>query len=536
MLKAGVPCIPGYQGEAQDDASLQAEATRIGYPLMIKAAAGGGGRGMRLVHDPAQLLEQLRTAKSEALNAFGSDLVILERAVLKPRHIEIQVFADTLGNAVYLGERDCSVQRRHQKVIEEAPSPFVTPELRKKMGEAAVNVAKACAYVGAGTVEFLVDAERNFYFLEMNTRLQVEHPVTEMITGQDLVAWQIKVALGQSLPLTQEQIVLCGHAIEVRLYAEDPRQNFLPQTGTIQHWKQHFHVEGVRVDSGVRSGQNVSAFYDPMLAKVIAWGQNREEARRKLLRTLEHSPLFGVTVNSHFLTQALRHPAFVAGEATTAFIQEYLSDDISLKSTPVPEEVAALSALIAHLRQSPQGSRPLLGAQASWPYLMRCGDAEFRLRVNPKRGPKQELYQVTLGEHSFEFSDPVLNAEQLEVGLNGVRRKFYWHGQHAHIALQYAGQIFGFDDRTHAPPQKQLHKGSGQLNAPMDGAIVAVHASVGQVVKHGETLMVLEAMKMEHPIKADIDGIVGELPVKPGQQVKLGQRLVLIAPEATSDE
>jgi len=333
MIDAGVPCIPGYQGSEQDDARLISEAERIGYPLMVKASAGGGGRGMRLVWEQASLAENIRTARSEAQSAFGSGELILERAVIEPRHIEIQVFADSQGDAVYLGERDCSIQRRHQKVVEEAPSPFVDEALRQRMGEAAVNAAKACNYRGAGTVEFLVDAKGEFYFLEMNTRLQVEHPVTELITGQDLVAWQIKVASGEPLPLSQDQIQLSGHAMEVRLYAEDPRNNFMPQTGQVQRWDLP-DSDGVRIDHGIRQGQPVSPHYDPMLAKIIAYGSNREEARRRLACAVEDTTLLGVNNNKRFLANILRHPVFASGEATTAFIEQHFSDDCSLQAAP----------------------------------------------------------------------------------------------------------------------------------------------------------------------------------------------------------
>src|SRR5699024_9070436 len=274
MVEAGVPCLPGYQGEEQSDATLIKAAKEIGAPLMVKASAGGGGRGMRLITDLADLEEHIRSSRQEAKSAFGDDKLIVERALLNPRHIEVQVFGDTHGNVVHLGERDCSIQRRHQKVVEESPSPAVSPELRQALGEAAVLAAKACAYTNAGTVEFLLDEDGQFYFLEMNTRLQVEHPVTELITGQDLVAWQLLVAAGEPLPLQQDEIELNGHAIEVRLYAEDPSQNYLPQTGTISHW-QPATGEGVRVDHGIQAGSEISAFYDPMIAKVIAYGDNR---------------------------------------------------------------------------------------------------------------------------------------------------------------------------------------------------------------------------------------------------------------------
>ncbi len=335
MLDAGVPCIAGYQGAAQDDATLLREAERIGYPLMIKASAGGGGRGMRLVHSSDELPAQLRTARSEALNGFGSDELILEQALIEPRHVEVQLFGDCHGNLIYLGERDCSVQRRHQKVIEEAPCPVMTGELRRAMGEAALKAGRAVNYVGAGTVEFLLDARGQFYFLEMNTRLQVEHPVTELITGQDLVAWQLAVAEGQPLPLTQEQVTLNGHAMEVRLYAEDPTQNFLPQTGRVQAWEPVLNP-GARIDHGLREGQLISPFYDPMLGKLIAHGATREEARRKLLRAVQDSVLLGVQSNQRLLVSLLQHPQFISGEFSTAFIAQHFTDHPCLHTYAPP--------------------------------------------------------------------------------------------------------------------------------------------------------------------------------------------------------
>ena len=306
MLEAGVPCIPGYEGAEQSENVLLEKAKEIGFPIMVKATAGGGGRGMRLVWKAEEFLAQLKTAKSEALNAFGSDEIILEKAVVNPRHIEIQVFADRHGNCIYLGERDCSVQRRHQKVVEEAPSPFVNEALRQKMGEAAVNAAKACDYVGAGTVEFLTDDEGNFYFLEMNTRLQVEHPVTELVTGVDLVAWQLIIAAGGLLPKTQEEVTINGHAMEVRLYAEDPALGFMPQTGKILSW-QYAQDDGLRMDAGIQEGQEVTPYYDPMLAKVIAYGENRDVARRRLMSSLKNMNLLGVRCNRGFLYNILKH-------------------------------------------------------------------------------------------------------------------------------------------------------------------------------------------------------------------------------------
>jgi len=324
MTEAGVPCVPGYLGEDQVESVFVREAERIGYPIMVKAAAGGGGRGMRLVKEARALPTALQTARSEAQAAFGDGRLLLERAVLEPRHVEIQVFADRHGNVIHLGERDCSVQRRHQKVVEEAPSPAVNAALRTHMGKAAVRAAAAIGYVGAGTVEFLLAADGTFYFLEMNTRLQVEHPVTEMVTGLDLVALQLLVAEGKPLPIAQDAVTLSGHAIEVRLYAEDPVNDFLPQTGDIAVWEPALG-DGVRVDHGLRVGAAVSPFYDPMLAKLIAWGADRDEARRRLLRCVEDSRLFGITSNRAFLAATLRNPEFAAGEATTGFIARQFS-------------------------------------------------------------------------------------------------------------------------------------------------------------------------------------------------------------------
>ena len=341
MLDAGVPCIPGYQDTDQSDAALLAAGESIGVPLMVKAAAG---RGMRLVSDLDQLADALAAARSEAENAFGSGELILEKAVVEPRHVEIQVFGDSHGTIVHLGERDCSVQRRHQKVVEESPCPVMTPELRAAMGEAAVNAARSIHYAGAGTVEFLLDASGEFYFLEMNTRLQVEHPVTELVTGLDLVALQLRVAQGYPLDIAQQDVRLDGHAIEVRLYAEDTANDFLPATGRASVWQPPLG-EGVRVDHGLLSGQEISPFYDPMIAKIIAWGEDRHTACRRLVRALENTVLFGVENNRRFLLDVLRRPAFVAGEATTAFIEQQFQGS-DLETLPMEPEIAALAAVL----------------------------------------------------------------------------------------------------------------------------------------------------------------------------------------------
>lgn len=541
MIEAEVPCIPGYEGADQDIATLIKEAKRIGFPIMVKASAGGGGRGMRLVFEESELEAQIKTARSEAENAFGSGELILERAVIKPRHIEIQVFADKHGNAVYLGERDCSIQRRHQKVVEEAPSPFVDPELRKRMGEAAVQAAKACNYVGAGTVEFLVDSDKNFYFLEMNTRLQVEHPVTELITGTDLVAWQLNVAAGQPLPKSQDDIELNGHAMEVRLYAEDPANQFLPQTGPVHLW-QPATGDGVRIDDGIRTGQTISPFYDPMLAKIIAYGSDREEARRRLVRAVEESTLFGVTVNSNFLCEVLRNQVFIDGEATTAFIGEDFVDSPTMSPQKPGELAIGLAAMISYLEQGPtQESSTVVGlggwgnelsgwsntGKAPWPYQMKSGDHKWDLTLEQNGND----YVIRHGE--VETALGLLgNANGiLTYSQNGVRKSCQYKLAAGEIFLRIDSEYYAFEDCTHAAIAAQEGAGSGQIKASMDGAIIDVLAAPGDTVEIGQTLVILEAMKMEHPLKADVNGVVESVNVAQGDQVKLRQLLVSVTPD-----
>ncbi|TVT31922.1 acetyl/propionyl/methylcrotonyl-CoA carboxylase subunit alpha [Marinobacter vinifirmus] len=528
MQEAGVPVVPGYEGDNAADDELIAAAQDIGYPLMLKASAGGGGRGMRLVESESELADNIKRARSEAKQAFGDDELIIEKAVIEPRHVEIQVFADRHGNAVYLGERDCSVQRRHQKVVEEAPSPFVTPELRKAMGEAAVKAALACGYEGAGTVEFLVDKDRNFYFLEMNTRLQVEHPVTELITGQDLVAWQLMVAEGRPLPLAQEEIELNGHAIEVRLYAEDPANGFTPQTGTL-HQFTPAEGEGLRFDTGVRSGDVVSPHYDPMLAKVIAWGQNRDEARRRLIRALEDTTVFGVTTNRHFLSRIIANDTFGAGEATTAFLQQAFKDDPSLAPQPLTIRELALSACALSLRQSAQEGWSNAPATVM-PMKLEAQDETLELQI--RRSGHKLL--VAHGEEHYE-----LQLQSQEPGLlciidKGVRQRCQYYRSGDSLYLHAFGRSWCVWDITHQPAQGAMGAGSGKVQATMDGAIIDVLAAEGDQVEQGQTLVILEAMKMEHPVKADRNGTVSQLLARKGDQVKRGQLLADV--QSTEEE
>lgn len=530
MQDAGVPVVPGYEGNNATDEELIAAAADIGYPLMIKASAGGGGRGMRLVNAEPELADNIKRARSEAKQAFGDDELILEKAVLEPRHIEIQVFADSHGNAVYLGERDCSVQRRHQKVVEEAPSPFVTPDLRSAMGKAAVTAALACGYEGAGTVEFLVDKDRNFYFLEMNTRLQVEHPVTELITGQDLVAWQLAVAEGRQLPLTQNEIELSGHAIEVRLYAEDPANDFTPQTGRLLRF-QPAEGEGIRFDTGVRSGDTVTPHYDPMLAKVIAWGQTRDDARRRLIRALEDTVIFGVSTNRYFLSRIIADETFGAGEATTAFLQQAFRDDPSLQpQQPSLRELALAAGILDH---GQSGQSAWSNAPATRTPITLEQDGERQELLVSQAGNQ---LNIAVGDNQYELVIEAFENGSLCTIDNGVRQRCQYHRDGDSLYFQAFGQSWSVRDVTHQPPAGSLGAGSGRVQASMDGAIIEVLARSGQRVSQGDTLVILEAMKMEHPVKADRDGVVSQVLAGAGDQVKRNQLLVEISTEESAQQ
>ncbi|MCC8431172.1 acetyl-CoA carboxylase biotin carboxylase subunit [Reyranella aquatilis] len=492
MIDAGVPCVPGYQGPDQSDAHLEAEARKIGLPVMVKAAAGGGGRGMRLVEGDGDLLEAIRTARTEAESAFGSGELILEKAVVDARHVEIQVFADAHGNVIHLGERDCSVQRRHQKVIEEAPSPAVDPGLRARMGEAAVAAARAIGYRGAGTVEFLLGADGAFYFLEMNTRLQVEHPVTEAITSLDLVEWQLRVARGEMLPLTQDQVTFDGHAIEVRLYAEDAYGGFLPQTGRIDVWRPATGT-GVRIDHGMKDGLAISPHYDPMIAKVIAHGATRDEARVRLIRALAETVVLGPTTNRHFLIRLLEHPDFAAGEATTGFLAKH--------RFPAP----AISD--AHWNAA---------AQLLWQASAR----KYPPSLRGWRNSNPEPTPIRLAAGGTQRLLQVREAETPDVPF---------HIDGADIVLDLDALTVRFSDRTYAPPEAAAAGSDGKLRAPMDGRIVAIKVAPGDTVVRGQTLIVLEAMKIQHQLKAALDARIAALSVQEGQQVS--NRTVLVTME-----
>ncbi|MDL2184405.1 acetyl/propionyl/methylcrotonyl-CoA carboxylase subunit alpha [Pseudomonas sp. ChxA] len=513
MLEAGVPCIAGYQGNAQDDATLQQEAERIGYPLMIKASAGGGGRGMRLVHDASRLLDQLRTARSEALNAFGSDELILEQALIDPRHVEIQLFGDSHGHLIYLGERDCSIQRRHQKVIEEAPCPVMTPALRQAMGEAALKAGRAVNYVGAGTVEFLLDRNGHFYFLEMNTRLQVEHPVTELVTGLDLVELQLNIAAGEPLPLQQADVTLTGHAMEVRLYAEDPAHGFLPQTGDVLRWEP---AGGVRIDHGVLEGQRISPFYDAMLGKIIAHGATREEARRKLLRAVQDTVLLGVTTNQGLLVDLLKRADFIAGEFSTGFIAEHFHD---IPRHVATDEQLALAAALFYQHSASAHRQGLSGWRnnAPWRYRLAVNDEVRDLDVSVLEGNH-------LHANGIEVRDLTTDGRWATLVIDGIRRRLPYHLDDTQLWLPGVKIV----NRTQHVASRQADASTGIVKAPMDGAIVDIRVSAGEIVSKGQLLLVLEAMKMEHPLTAGIDGVIKGVQVVAGDQVRNRQVLLEI--------
>ena len=527
MIEAGVPCVPGYEGSNQDEDFLLAEAARIGYPLMIKASAGGGGRGMRRVDDPAATREALQRARSEARNAFGNGELILEKCVDHARHVEIQVFGDTHGNVVYLGERDCSMQRRHQKVVEEAPSPAVTPEIRRAMGEAAVRAAQSCRYVGAGTVEFLLGQDNAFYFLEMNTRLQVEHPVTEMITGEDLVEWQIRVARGEALPRRQDEIQLQGHAIEVRLYAEDPANGFLPQTGPLHVWRTADPALA-RTDHGIVEGGAVSRFYDPMIAKIICHGRDRAEALARLQRALRETVLLGVTHNKGFLLDLINTPVFQEGAATTHFIDDHWRHTPWAPSIDTSEALALTALTLALQPMDTASSTGGLPAVARRPFVLGLGNARHEIVL--ERASSLEFRLGLEGQPGTQTISLVdRDGPRLRYVWNGVRKAAHACIEGERVFLDTGHHNLVLDDQTHRPPQAPDGVGSGILKAPMDGAVTAVLADAGQAIRKGETVLVIEAMKMEHLVRADRDGILRELTAIKGQQVKGRQRLAVIA-------
>ena len=532
MQKAGVPCVPGYQGKDQSTATLAANASDIGYPVMIKAARGGGGRGMRLVNAPDEFKDALDLAKAEALGAFGSDAVILEHAIVKPRHVEVQIIADRAGHTIHLGDRDCSIQRRHQKIIEEAPAPGVSDDLRRDMGEAAVNAAKAIGYEGAGTVEFLLGQDGAFHFLEMNTRLQVEHPVTESVTGLDLVALQLDMAAGQPLAIAQKDVKISGHAIEARLYAENPQNGFLPASGRIERFDLPKGT-GIRCDSGVEAGQKISSFYDPMLAKVIAHGEDRDSARRRLVAALGQTALFGPATNRDFLIDVLRDDGFAHAIPDTGFVEGFLSAPGAFPEVDPVLLIAAAAALYHSdsedaLRAAPNVPRELLGFGS--PGVL---NSRFVLTHD---GTTQGFGIETGsdGRLAIALNGQRVSAENREdaVLVNGQRiplTAFSASRKRVYMATPRRVLVF---DRARAAKDGGIAARDGDIRAPMHGTLSEILVRKGDRVEAGTTLAILEAMKMQHEIVADSAGVVAGIKAVVGEQVHADRLLMVIEPVA----
>jgi 3-methylcrotonyl-CoA carboxylase alpha subunit len=538
METAGVPLVPGYHGDNQDPAFLTEQADRIGYPVLIKASAGGGGKGMRRVDAAADFEAALASCKREAVNAFGDDRVLVEKYLLEPRHIEIQVFGDTHGNVVHLFERDCSVQRRHQKLLEEAPAPGMTPERRAAMGQAAVNAAKAVGYVGAGTVEFIANQDGGFYFMEMNTRLQVEHPVTEMITGLDLVEWQLRVASGQPLPLTQEQLRIHGHAIEARVYAEDPDKGFLPSTGRLVHLIPPSESDSVRVDTGVEQGDEITPYYDPMIAKLIVWGADRKQALARMRQALAQYRVVGVSNNINFLSRLVALPSFANAALDTGLIER----EHGLLFPPpeeIPEEVwlvAAVAEFLHEQREADAKSAAAADRDSPWRALdgwRLNGRAERKLTLRLQEALQEMLvvvlpgaYQLALNGRSVRASGTLGPDGAIHVLLDDCRinAAVVITGERRHVFYRGHSWPFTLVDTLHVGGEGEDVEGG--LRAPMPGKVVTLMAEPGAIVEKGAPLLVLEAMKMEHTITSPRKGKVVSFHVAAGDQVADGAELV----------
>ena len=539
MAKAGVPLVPGYHGDDQSPAMLAREAEKIGYPVLIKATSGGGGKGMKIVNDPGGFSVALASAQREGKASFGDDRVLIEKYLTSPRHIEIQVFADTHGNAVHLFERDCSVQRRHQKVIEEAPAPGMTRERRKAMGEAAVVAAQSIGYVGAGTVEFIAEQDGTFHFMEMNTRLQVEHPVTELITGIDLVEWQLRIASGEPLPKKQSDLAISGHAIEARLYAEDPERGFLPSVGNLIHWQMPVASPRVRVDAGVRRGDTISPYYDPMLAKLIVWGEDRERACKEMLSALGECQVVGVATNIAFLERLVANEAFASGRLDTGLIESN-RDALFPAATSAPErallaaavaeyaELARVAAARAAASNDPYS--PWNATDAWWnssgghaiELLFADGETRHAIDIRPSGNG---YLRICVGNREIEAST-TLDVGRLRIAADGATfaADVVRVGDERWVfAPNVRRRLTRVDPLAHAGEDEAP---TGHLMAPMSGTIISVLVKPGEKVEKGKALIVLEAMKMEHTIAAPMAGVVSAINYGVGDRVPEGADLV----------
>jgi 3-methylcrotonyl-CoA carboxylase alpha subunit len=555
MEKAEVPLVPGYHGEDQSRDIIKKAADDMGYPVLLKATAGGGGKGMRQVWSEAEFDEGLEAAKRESMSSFGDDTMLVEKYLTQPRHVEIQVFCDNHDNAVYVFERDCSVQRRHQKVIEEAPAFSMSEELRAQMGESAIKSAQAIGYQGAGTVEFLLDIDGSFYFMEMNTRLQVEHPVTEMISGQDLVEWQLRVAAGEILPKTQEQLVLNGHAFEARIYAEDADNDFLPATGKLTLLKTPIESENVRIDTGVRQGDEVSVYYDPMIAKLIVWDENREKALQRLAKALSEYRINGVTTNIDFLYNLATSKPFVEADIDTGFIEK--NNDLIFhnneKKLNNELPIAALFLVLSKENKAKQQAQKSNDPNSPW-YLAdawRLNEAnlhtlvlahnnlEYTVTVEQKRNGNDAYYSINVNGEQFDCQGEILssplNDDTIVATINGHRSQTTFNHFENTLSLYRTNGVFNF---THVLPDCGQHEGEddhGGLTAPMNGTMVGVLVEAGQQVSKDQPLVIMEAMKMEHTIKAPSDGTIDEVYFKEGDMVDGGAELLAFTAQDESE-
>jgi 3-methylcrotonyl-CoA carboxylase alpha subunit len=555
MEKAEVPLVPGYHGEDQSRDIIKKAADDMGYPVLLKATAGGGGKGMRQVWSEAEFDEGLEAAKRESMSSFGDDTMLVEKYLTQPRHVEIQVFCDNHDNAVYLFERDCSVQRRHQKVIEEAPAFSMSEELRAQMGESAIKSAQAIGYQGAGTVEFLLDIDGSFYFMEMNTRLQVEHPVTEMISGQDLVEWQLRVAAGENLPKTQDQLVLNGHAFEARIYAEDADNDFLPSTGKLTLLKTPIESENVRIDTGVRQGDEVSVYYDPMIAKLIVWDENREKALQRLAKALSEYRINGVTTNIDFLYNLATSKPFVEEDIDTGFIEKnndliFQNNEKQLKNE-LP--IAALFLVLSKENKAKQQIQKSNDPNSPWfitdawrsneanlhTLVLAHNDVEYTVTVEHKRKGSDAYYAITVNGEQFDCQGEILstslNDDTIVATINGHRSQTTFNHFENTISLYRANGVFNF---THILPdcgQNEKEDDHGGLSAPMNGTMVSVLVKAGEQVSKDQPLVIMEAMKMEHTIKAPSNGIIDEVYFKEGDMVDGGAELLAFTAQEESE-
>jgi 3-methylcrotonyl-CoA carboxylase alpha subunit len=545
MQGSGVPLVPGYHGEDQDPARLVDEAERIGFPVLIKAAAGGGGRGMRLVTGAEEFAAALAAAKREAVGAFGDDRMLIEKYLSGPRHIEIQIFADIHGNTIYLFERECSIQRRYQKVLEEAPAPGLDAKRRSVMGKTAVAAARAVGYVGAGTVEFIADA-KSFYFIEMNARLQVEHPVTEMVTGLDLVEWQLRVAVGEALPVDQRDLRLRGHSIEARLYAEDPERGFLPQTGTL-HELRFPPADVARVDTGVRRGDRLTPFYDPMIAKIIVWGEDRPAALNSLRRALAETAVLGIVTNLGLLVRISAHPEFAAAAVDTGFIERH-RDVLLPGHRPAPAmalAAAAVARLLAHASAATTAAARFddpnspwarsdgwrLNGQGHQKLVFRDGVAERTVIARAQAGN----WLLELGEEAIRAIGERRPDGTLSVVLDGVRGRATVLDHGSETAVFLAGENWQLIEIDPLAAHEGDDPGAGRLTAPMPGRVTQLLVGAGDAVRRGEPLMIIEAMKMEHTVAAPVDGIVDAVRFSVGDLVEEGAELIALVSPGDGD-